>query len=169
MHVDFSIHTSIKRNKSTVDSFNLISNHSYTNLRENMFEIKRNSNWPKKRKNKLTNGQGGTISQLWAAIFERIRNVQIQDFQTVFFCLLSLPFVWVFRLWFKRYRRHVVYNDVSRDSVTCSLTLRHVTEHSYWKWPVHFFRWNNFHSLSYEHFLSSRITGKLMNKRKINY
>ena len=85
MHVRFSIHTSIKRNKSTVDYFNLISNHSYTNLRENMFEIKRNSNWPKKRKNKLTNGQGGTISQLWAAIFERIRNVQIQDFQTVFF------------------------------------------------------------------------------------
>ena len=46
----------------------------------------------RKRKNKFTNGHGGMIIQLPAAIFERIQNVQIQAFQTVFICLLSLPF-----------------------------------------------------------------------------
>ena len=41
----------------------------------------------RKRKNKLTNGQGEMIIQLWAAIFERIRNVQInvEPFSFVFY------------------------------------------------------------------------------------
>ena len=36
------------------------------------------------------------------------------------------------------------------------------------KYPVHFFRWNIFYSLSYEQiFLTDRIAGKLMNIKKI--
>ena len=31
----------------------------------------------------------------------------------------------------------VVYNDVTRDSIACSLTLRHVTENRSVKYPVH--------------------------------
>ena len=50
----------------------------------------------------------------------------------------------------------------------CSLTLCLVTENRYVKWPVHFFRWNIFHSLSYEqNFLTNRIAEKLMNIKKI--
>ena len=108
------------------------------------------------------------IIQLRAAIFERIRNVQIQALQTVYICLLSLPFLCNFHLWFKCYRRHVVYNDLTRDFVTCSLTLRHVTKNLYVKCQVHFFGWNIFHLLSYEqNLLSNRIAGKLMNIMKI--
>ena len=108
------------------------------------------------------------IIQLRAAIFERIWNVQIQALQTVFICLLSLPFLCIFYLWFKHYRRWVVYNDVKRDFATCSLTLRHVTENHYVKCPVHFFGWNIFHLLSYEqNLLTNRIAGKLMNIKKI--
>ena len=80
------------------------------NLRENSFEIKRNKAKFKliqKSKNKLSNGHGGMIIQLRADIFERIQNVQIQAFQTVFFfffffffllLLLSFPFLCVFHL-----------------------------------------------------------------------
>ena len=108
------------------------------------------------------------IIQIRAAIFERIRNVQIQALQTAFICLLSLLFLCVFYLWFKRYRRHIVYNDVTRGSVTCSLTLRHDPENRYVKCPVHFFGWNIFHLLSYEqNLLINRIAGKLMNLKKI--
>ena len=83
----------------------------------------------RKRETKRTNGQGGMNIQLRAAIFEINRT--IQALQTVFICLLSLSFVCFFHLWFKRYRSHVVYNDVTHNSVTCSLTLRHVTESRY--------------------------------------
>ena len=55
----------------------------------------------------------------------------------------------------------VVYNDVTRDSKTCSLTLRHVTENRYVKYPVH-------NSWRYESIiLTNRIAGKRMNIKKI--
>ena len=57
---------------------------------------------------------------------------------------------------------------MARDSVTCSLKLRHVTENRYVKCPVHFFGWNIFHLLSYEqNLLTNRIAGKLMKTKKI--
>ena len=62
------------------------------NLRENSFEIKLIG----ERKNKLTNGHGGMIIQLRAAIFERIQNVQIQALQTVFISLLSIFMFFIF-------------------------------------------------------------------------
>ena len=138
------------------------------NLRENSLEMKRNLNSIRKRKNKLTSGHGRMIIQLRAAIFERIRHVQIQALQTVFICLLSLPVLCVVHLWFKRNWRHVVYNNITHDSVMCSLTLRHVTENRCVKCPVHFFGWNIFHLLSYgQNLLTNRIAGKLMNIKKI--
>ena len=70
------------------------------------------------------------IIQLQGAIFGRIRNIQIQVLQTVLF---------------KHYRRRVVCNDVTRDYVTCYLTLHQFAENRYVKCPVHFFfRWNMF-------------------------
>ena len=60
--------------------------------RKTKFELKR------KRKNKLTNGHGGVIIQLRAAIFERIRNAQIKTVQTVSISLLSATFSCVHRL-----------------------------------------------------------------------
>ena len=138
------------------------------NLREKQRRNEAKFKFIRKRKNTLANGHGGRIIQLRAAIFERIRNVQIQALQTVFICLLSLPFLCIFHLWFKPYRRHVVYNDVTRDSLTCSLTLRHVTENRYVKCPVHVFGWNIFHLTSYEqNLLTKAISGKLMNIKKI--
>ena len=177
---DFSfIHTSTKRKKTkqnqkkkktSVNSYNLISNHFHANLKGKQLWNEAKFKFLRKRKNKLTNGHGGMIIQLQDAIFENIRNVQIQALQAVFICLLhvSLPFLCVFHLWFKRYRRLVVYNDVTRYSVTCCLTLRHVTENRYVKCPVHLFDWNIFHLLSYEqNLLTCRIAGKLMNMKKI--
>ena len=140
-----------RNEKNQLNFFNLISNHIHAKLKGNIFEMKRNLNSPDSARINLP-----TVMAEWLfnselpAIFERIRNVQIQDIQTVFICLLSLPFLCVFHLWFKRYQRHVVYNDVTRDSVTFSLMLRHVTSNLYVKSSVHFFSWNIFHLLSYE-------------------
>ena len=97
----------------------------------------------RKRKNKLTNGHGGMVIQFRAAIFERIRNVQIKPLQTVFISLLSVAFSCILH----RYWRHIAYNDVTRDSVTCS-----VTANRYVKYPEHIFAgdvsfievWRNF-------------------------
>ena len=62
----------------------------------------------------------------------------------------------------------VVYNDVTRDSIACYLTLRHVTENRYVKYPVQYFRLNIFHSWRYEsNVLTNRIAGKRMNIKKI--
>ena len=58
---------------STVNSYNLISDHFHAKLKGKQ----------------LTDGHGGIIIQLRAAIFEGIRNGQIQAFQNVFTCLLS--------------------------------------------------------------------------------
>ena len=52
----------------------------------------------RKRKNKLTDGHGGVIIQLRAAIFERIRNAQVKAVQTVSISLLSVTFSCVIRL-----------------------------------------------------------------------
>ena len=62
------------------------------NLREDSFEMKRNLNSSESARINLTNGHGGMTIQLRAAIFKRIRNVQIQALQTVFICLLSFLF-----------------------------------------------------------------------------
>ena len=88
----FFIHTSVKRKKSTVNSYNLISNHFHAKLKGKQLWNKAKFKLIRKRKNKLTNGQVRRIIQLRAAIFKRIRNVQMQALQTVFICLLSLPF-----------------------------------------------------------------------------
>ena len=101
------------------------------------------------------------IIQLPAAIFERIRNIQIKAVQTVSISLLSATFSCVLHLWFKRCCCDVVYNDVTRDSIAGSLTLRHVTENRYVKYPVH-------NSWRYESIvLTNRIAEKRMNIKKI--
>ena len=116
----------------------------------------------RKRKNKLTNGHGGSwrseVIQLRAAIFERIRNAQIKAVQTVSISLLSATFSCVLRLWFKCCCCDVVYNDITRDSIACSLTLRHVTitntsVHNSWRYE----------SIA----LTNKIAGKRMNIEKI--
>ena len=158
----------MKQKQSTVSSYNLISNHFHAKLQEKQLWNKAKFKLIRKCKNKLTNSHGGMIIQLWAANFGRIRNVQIQAPQTVFICLLSLPFLCIFHLWFKHYWRHIVYNDVMRDSVTCSLTLHHVTKNRYLKCPVHFFHRTFFLDWEYEQiFLTNSIAGKLMNIKKI--
>ena len=96
MHVGFFIHTSTKWKKSTVNSYNIISNHFHAKLKRKQLRNEVKFKFIRKRKNKLTNGHGGVIIQLRAAIFERIGNVQIQALETVFICLLSVPFLCVF-------------------------------------------------------------------------
>ena len=153
----FFIHTSRKRKKSTVNSYNLISYHFHTKSKGKQPLNKTKFKLNRKRKNKLTNGHGGVIIQLRVAIFDRIRNTQIKAVQTVSISLLSVTFSCVLRLWFKRCCCDVVYNDVTRDS----LTLRHVTENRYVKYPVP-------NSWRYESIiLTNRIAGKRMNIKKI--
>ena len=107
------------------------------------------------------------IIQLRAAIVERIRKVQIQALQTGFIYIRSLPF-YAFFIFDSNTTNVMLYNDVTRNSVTCFSTLRHVTENRYVKCIVRFFRWNIFYSLSYgQNVLTNRIAGKLMNIKKI--
>ena len=104
--------------------------------------------------------KGGVIIQLRAAIFERIRNAQIKAVQTVSIFLISATFSCVLLL-FKRCCCDLVYNDVTRDSIEYSLTLRHVTENRYVTYPVQ-------NSWRYESIvLTNRIAGKRMNIKKI--
>ena len=62
--------------KSTVNSYNLISNHCHAKLKGKQLRNEAKFKFIRKHKNKLTNGHGGMIKHR-AAIFERIRNVQI--------------------------------------------------------------------------------------------
>ena len=136
--VFFFIHTSRKlKKKSTVNSYNLISYHFHTTSEGKQPQNKTKFKLNRKHKNKLTNGHGGVIIQLRAAIFDRIRNAKIKAVQTVSISLLSAMFSCILRLWFKRCCCDVVYNDVTRDSIACSLTLRHVTENRHVKYSAH--------------------------------
>ena len=142
--------------KSTVNSYNLISYHLRTKSKEkkNSHKIKQNSNWTESARINLS-----TAMAEWLFSFElpSFRNAQIKAVQTVSISLLSATFSCVLRLWFKRFCCDVVYNDVTRDSIACSLTLRHVTENRYVKYPVH-------NSCRYESsVLTNRIAGKRMN------
>ena len=87
-----------EKKKSTVNSYNLISNHFHAKLKGKRLQNEAKFKFIQKRKNKLTNGHGGMIIKLRAVIFERIRDIQMQALQTVFVCLLSLPFLCVFYL-----------------------------------------------------------------------
>ena len=126
------------------------------NLRENSFKIERNLNWSESTRINLPTVMAECLFNLELPSLKETEmsknrlfdHNQIQTFQSIFI------FSWVLHLWFKHYQRHVVYNDITFDSVTCSLTLHHVTENRCVKCPVHFFRWNSFHSSRYEHFLT---------------
>ena len=85
-------------NEKTVNSYNLISYHFHTKSKGKQPLNKTKFKLNRKRKNKLTNGHGGVIIQLRAAIFERIRNAQIKTVQTVSISLLSATFSCVLRL-----------------------------------------------------------------------
>ena len=65
------------KKKSTVSSYNLISDHFHAKLKGKQLRNEAKFKLIRKRKNKLTNGHGGKIIQLRAAIFKRVRNVQI--------------------------------------------------------------------------------------------
>ena len=148
-----------KRKKSTVNSYNLISNQFHANLSENIFEIQRNLNWSESARIKHTNVHDGMIIQLQAAIFPKCPNVSSSN---CFYCRFYAFFI------FDSNDTDVVYNYVTRDFITCSLALRYVSENRYVKCPAHFFRWNMFHSLSYEqNILTNKIAGKLVNIKKI--
>ena len=124
------------------------------NLRDNSFEIKRNLNCPdRKRKNKLSKVMA---EWLFYSGLPSLKESKLSKYgSSICFHLYSIiAFLCIVHLLFKRYWLHVVYNDVTHDSVTCSLTLRHVTEKRYVKCQVHFSDWNIFHSLSYEQFFN---------------
>ena len=136
-------------------------------LRESSFEIKRYLNWSESARINLPTVMAEWLFNFEPAIFEKnpkCTNTGSSDcfhFSSIFGVFMR------FHLWFKHYWQ-VVYDDVTRDSVTCSLTLRHITENRYVKCPVHFYRWNIFYSLRCEHnFLTNWIAEKLMNAQKI--
>ena len=84
--------------KNKLSIHNLISYHFHTKSKGKQPSNKTKFKLKGKRKNKLTNGHGGVIIQLRAAIFERIRNAQIKAVQTVSMSLLSATFSCVLRL-----------------------------------------------------------------------
>ena len=140
------------------------------NLRKNSFEIKWNLNWSESARITSPTVEAEWVLNCKLPFLKESEMPKYSLFKLFSFVFYHCYFLCIFYLWFRRYRRHVVYNDVTHNSVTIYLTLRNVTEKRYVKSPVHFFRWNIFHSLSYEqNFLTNRIAGKLMNIKKIIY
>ena len=130
------------------------------NLRENSHKIKQNSNWTESARINLPTAVAELFNFELPSLKES-ETPKIKAVQTVSISLLSATFSCVLRLWYKRCCCDVVFNDVTRDSIACSLTLRHVTENRYVKYPVH-------NSWRYESFvLTNRIAGKRMNIKKI--
>ena len=87
-------HSYLKETKktSTVNSYNLISYHFHTKSKGKEPQTKTKFKLNRKHKNKLTNGHGGVIIQLRAAIFERIWNAQIKAVETVPFLFCQWRF-----------------------------------------------------------------------------
>ena len=92
----FFIHTSMKRNKSFVSSYNLISNHFQAKLKGKQLWNKAKFKLARKRKNKLTNGQGGMIilkfelPSLKETHMSKYRLLKLFSF--VFYCCLFYSF-----------------------------------------------------------------------------
>ena len=151
--------------KSTVSSYNLIWNHFHTKLKGNSFEMKQNLNSSESARINLPTVMAEWLFNSKLPSLKESEMSRYRLFKLI--CLLSLLFLCVIHLWVRRYWRHVVNNDATRNSVTWSLTLCHVTENGYVKCPVHFFGRNIFHLLSYEqNLLTNRIADKLMNIKK---
>ena len=93
-------------------------------LRENSFEMKRILNASENERINLP-----TVMAEWLFTSELSSLKESEMSKYMLFKLFSFVFyhffLCVFHLLFKCYRRHVVYHDVTRDSATCSLTLRH--------------------------------------------
>ena len=111
--------------------------HSY--LRENNFKIKRNLKWSESARINLPTLKKEWLFNSELPSLKESGMSKIQALQTVFSRPLSLPFWCVVHLWFESYRRHVVYNDATRDSVTCSFTLHDSTENHHVKCQCPFF------------------------------
>ena len=152
----------MKRNKSTVNSYSLISYHFHAKSKGKQLWNKTKFKLIWKHKNKLNNSHGRMIIQLGAAIFERIRNVQIQDLQTVLISLKPVAFSCVLHL-----QTLLTSCCLQGRNVRFCNTLFDVC-HGTENRPEHFFSWNIFYSLKYkQNFLTNRIAGKQMNIKEI--
>ena len=116
----------------------------------------------------VSNGHGGMIIQLWAAIFKRIRNVQIPALQSLFISLLSVAFS------FMRSSSLIQTLPTSRclqwrNARFCNVFLDVVS--CYWNRCVKctelFRRWIFFIHWCINNFLTNRSAGKRMNIKKI--
>ena len=111
------------------------------NLRENSFKIKQNLSLPENARINLP-----TVMAEWLFNSELPSFKESEMSKYRLFKLFSFVFYHCRFYALLIFYSNAIYitNDVARDSVICSLTLRHVTENRYIKCPVHFFRWNIF-------------------------
>ena len=140
------------------------------NLWENSFKL----NWCKSTKiNKQTVKAEGLFNFELPSLKEsEISKYRLFDLFSFLFYQWCFQVTFIFDSNVIGYWCHFVYNDVTHNSVTCSLMLFHVTENRYVKCPVHFFCWNIFYSLRYEQNLffltnTGRMAGKQMSIKKI--
>ena len=135
VHVGFFIHTSRKwKKKSTVNSYNLISHHFHTNLRENSHKIKQNSNWTESARIYLTTAMADYSTSSWN-LWKNSKRLNKGCSNCFHFSSVSDVFmhssslVQTLLLWHcLQWRKARLYR---------SLTLRHVTENRYVKYTVH--------------------------------
>ena len=129
----FSLIPQGNEKKSTVSSYNLISYHFHTKSNGKQPKNKTKFNFEQKAQelNLPTTMTEGLFN------YQLFQNAQIKAVKTVSISLLSATFLCVLHLWFKRCCCDVVYNDITRGSKACSLTLCHFTENRYVKYPVH--------------------------------
>ena len=107
------------------------------NLRANSRKKKQTSNWTESARINLPTAMAEWLFNFELPSLKEFETPKIKAVQTVSISLLSVTFSCILRLWLKRCCCDVVYNDVTRDSIACSLTLCHVTENRYVKYPVH--------------------------------
>ena len=140
MHVSFFIHTWMKWKKSTVNSYDLISNHFHAKNKGKQLWNNAKFKLIQNHKNKLTNGHGGIIIQLADSLFnsdqpslEKSKMSKYRLLKFVFYhCCFNAFFI------FDSNATDVRLFTMTCNSVTCSLTLHHVTEYCYVKCPLHF-------------------------------
>ena len=131
--------------------------------RKNSFEIKRNLHW-RAQKETYQWSRWNDYSTSSCHLWKHPKHPSTGSSN----CFHFTSVIGVFHLRFDCYRCQAVYNDVTPDSVTCSLKLRHATDYRCVKCRVHFFHRNIFYSLRCEqNFLTSGIAGKLMKIKKI--
>ena len=107
------------------------------NRRENSFGTKWNLNWSESAIVNLSTVMAEWLLNFELSSFKESERSKYRNFKLFSFLFNQDVFIRLFT-----FDSNATDVKLFPNSVTCSLTLRHVTENRYVKYPVHFFLWN---------------------------